>query len=138
MDNAKPGPEDPGDAAFEKYVRRAIAALPEPIATVADDIVVRVVDYADPETLTAMGIRDPFDLLGLYHGISIDQKSVFDIVREPDMIFLYRQPILSYARTMGQDMQSVVRHVVIHEIGHHFGFSDEDMAALERLADESG
>jgi predicted Zn-dependent protease with MMP-like domain len=107
--------------------------LPPEIAQAADGVVVRVVDYADRDVLRDMGIDDPLDLLGLYQGISLDQKSSFDIAREPDMVFLYRRPILNYSHETGDSLEAVVRHVVIHEIGHHFGFSDEDMEFLESL-----
>lgn len=123
----------PADAEFELYVRRTLASLPEEIARASEGVVVRVLDYADTEILRDMGIHDPLDLLGLYQGISLDQKSVFDIAREPDMVFLYRYPILNYVRETGESLEEVVRHVVIHEIGHHFGFSDEDMDYLESL-----
>ncbi|MGY9002764.1 MAG: metallopeptidase family protein, partial [Rhodospirillales bacterium] len=72
-----------------------------------------------------------YDLLGLYQGISLDQKSVSDPVPDMDMIFLYRQPILDYAEQTGEAVIRVVRHVLIHEIGHHFGFSDDDMERIE-------
>lgn len=128
-------PDRTADSQFERYVRRTLAALPEPIARQVDGVVVCVMEYPDPETMTEMGVTDAFDLLGLYHGVSINNKSVFDPGYEPDLVFLYRQPILAYARATGQTLEAVVRHVTIHEIGHHFGFSDEDMDALEEMAE---
>lgn len=123
----------PADAEFELYVRRALASLPAEIAAATEGVVVRVIDYADAEILQELDIGHPLDLLGLYQGISLDQKSSFDVTREPDMVFLYRYPILNYVRETGEPLEEVVRHVVIHEIGHHFGFSDEDMEYLESL-----
>lgn len=122
------------DAAFEATVRRTIAALPEPLAVACRDVVVMILDFADDETLDEMEIEDPYDLLGLYRGVSLDQKSVSDIAPEPDMVFLYRQPIFDYAEETGESLEDVVRHVTIHEIGHHFGFSDEVMELLEQQA----
>lgn len=128
-------PVEHTDAEFERYVRRTLAAFPEPIARQLENVVVRVMEYPDPETMTEMGITDAFDLLGLYHGVSLNNKSMFEPGGEPDLVFLYRQPILSYARATGRSLETVVRHVVIHEIGHHFGFSDEDMDTLEEMAE---
>lgn len=125
----------PDDAEFELYVRRTLASLPEEIAVAAAEVVVHILDYADRETLHNMGIADPLDLLGLYHGVSLDQKSSFDFAQQPDMVFLYRHPILNYAAETGDSLETVVRHVVIHEIGHHFGFSDDDMEWLEANSD---
>lgn len=121
----------PDDAELERYVRQTLASLPPEIAVAAGEVVVHILDYADDETLDNMGIEDPLDLLGLYHGVSLDQKSAFDFAQQPDMVFLYRYPILNYAEETGDSLEAVVRHVVIHEIGHHFGFSDEDMEWLE-------
>lgn len=126
------------DADFERYVRDTLAVLPEDIAAQIRDVVVRVADFAEDAILNDMEIDDAYDLLGLYQGVSIDQKSVFDSGYEPDMVFIYRQPILAYAADTGEPLQRVVRHVVIHEIGHHFGFSDDDMHYLEELAERDG
>lgn len=125
----------PDDAEFERYVRQTLAGLPEEIAVAAAEVVVHIMDYADRDTLDQMGIHDPLDLLGLYHGVSLDQKSAFDFAQTPDMVFLYRWPILNYAMETGNSLEAVVRHVVIHEIGHHFGFSDDDMEWLEANSD---
>ena len=79
-----------------------------------------------------MGLASPYDLLGLYQGISLDRKGMSDPFPDVDMIFLYHQPILVYAEQTGENLTQVIRHVLIHEIGHHFGFSDEDMDRIER------
>ena len=98
------------------------------------DVVIRVEDFCDAETESEMGLDSPFDLLGLYQGVSVGQKSVTGIVQDLDRIFLYRRPMLDYWCESGEPLQSIVRHVLIHEIGHHFGFSDDDMDRIERSA----
>lgn len=119
------------DRRFEEIVRETIASLPETIAAACRDVIVIIRDFADEETLDAMEIDDPYELLGLYSGVSLDQKSVMDPATEPDMVFLYRDPIFNYANEMGESLEDVIRHVTIHEIGHHFGFSDEAMDILQ-------
>jgi predicted Zn-dependent protease with MMP-like domain len=84
-----------------------------------------------------MELDSAFDLLGLYRGVALGDKSIFDTPQDVDMIHLYRRPILDYWCESGEDLQHLIRHVLIHEIGHHFGFSDEDMEAIEAAADQS-
>ena len=79
-----------------------------------------------------LGVDDGFDLLGLYRGVSLDQRSVLDTPTDVDVIFLYRRPILDYWCETGESLAAIVRNVLVHEIGHHFGLSDADMEALER------
>ena len=76
-------------------------------------------------------METPFDLLGLYRGVAMTNRSLLDVPQDVDMIFLYRRPILDYWCETGEDLQDIVRHVLIHEIGHHFGYSDDDMEAIE-------
>ncbi len=116
---------------FEAAAQAIWDGLPEQFRAVLGNVTVRVADFADAETLKALHIRDPYDLLGLYHGVGLPSKSVWDPVSLPDRIFLYRIPILSYAYRNGEPMDGVIRHVLIHEIGHHFGFSDAGMARIE-------
>ena len=97
-----------------------------------DGVAIRVEEFPDRETLRDMELESPFDLLGLYVGVPFGEKSVTTTAQHPDMIFLYRRPILDYWCETGEDLAHIVRHVLIHEIGHHFGFSDDDMEALER------
>jgi predicted Zn-dependent protease with MMP-like domain len=106
-------------------------SLPEPFRAVLGNVTVYVADFADAETLKALHIRDPYELLGIYHGVGLPSKSVSDPASLPDRIFLYRTPILSYADRTGEPVDRVIRHVLIHEIGHHFGFSDAGMARIE-------
>ncbi|SLN12233.1 metallopeptidase family protein [Oceanibacterium hippocampi] len=105
--------------------------IPEALRRHVRNVVIQVVDFPDDETLEEMGCESQFDLLGLYRGISLDRKSVFDSGAEPDLVFLYRRPLLDYWCETGEPLDAIVRHVLIHEIGHHFGLSDEDMEAIE-------
>jgi predicted Zn-dependent protease with MMP-like domain len=116
---------------FEIAARAIWEGLPEQFREGLDNVTLSVANFADAETLQAMRIRDPLDLLGLYQGAGLPSKSVWDPVSLPDRIFLYRIPIVDYARRGGQRVERVIRHVLIHEIGHHFGFSDVDMARIE-------
>ncbi len=126
----------PGLADLEALADRAFGEIPEVLRARVADVVIRVEDFPDDETLDEMGIESPFDLLGLYRGVSLDRKSVADPGGHIDMIFLYRRPILDYWCETGEGLGRVVRHVLIHEIGHHFGLSDDDMETIEALADE--
>ena len=91
-------------------------------------IVDRVRGYAPAE-------ESPFGLMGLYQGVSLDRRSISDVAMDVDMIFLYRRPLLDVWAETGEDLAHLVRHVLIHEIGHHFGFSDDDMDRIEREVD---
>lgn len=126
----------PGGEAIARMAEDAVASIPEPLRAHLEDVVFRVQDFPDPETMVEMGIDDPFDLLGLYQGVSLAERSSFDTAHMPDMIFLYRRPILEYWQQTGESLEHLVRHVLIHEVGHHFGFSDEDMEAIETMAEE--
>ena len=117
--------------ALEGLAREALTTIPEELRRHVDGVVIRVADFPDEETEQAMELESPFDLLGLYHGLSLDYKSVSDPTPQVDMIFLYRRPILDYWCETGEDLAHIVRHVIIHEIGHHFGLSDEDMERIE-------
>ena len=117
--------------AIERMAERALAAIPSELRQHLADVVIRVVDLPDAETMDSMNLESPYDLLGLYHGQSLDQQSVHDIRHHMDIIHLYRLPMLDYQRETGEPLERVVRHVLIHEVGHHFGFSDEDMTRIE-------
>ena len=122
-----PTPEGLRDLALAE-----LKALPEALARHVTGVVIRIADFPDPETERDMGLRSPFDLLGLYVGVPVGEKSVTHAPQDVDMIFLYRRPILDYWSETGEALDHIVRHVLIHEIGHHFGFSDEDMERIER------
>jgi len=129
---SKPLPD--GDA-IAGMAEEAVDSIPEPLRAHLQDIVFRVQEFPDPEAMASVGADDPFDLLGLYHGVSLAERSSFDTAHMPDMIFLYRRPILEYWQQTGESLEHLVRHVLIHEVGHHFGLSDEDMEAIEAMAE---
>jgi predicted Zn-dependent protease with MMP-like domain len=117
-------------ADFESMANDAWDKLPGEFRSVAGDLVIRVEDFASDEVLESVGIEDAFELTGLYQGVSLDKQSVSDAPREPDMVFLYRRAILDEWAGSDEELGHLVAHVLIHEIGHHFGFSDDDMDAL--------
>lgn len=124
---APPGPED-----FEALAKAAFARIPEPFARHLDGIMVRVEEFADEETLDALGIEDAWELSGLYHGRPMDEESIWTSGELPPVITLYRQPLLAEWAETGVELEALVTHVVIHEVGHHFGLSDDQMDAIER------
>ncbi len=117
--------------AIEEIAQRHLNELPEEFRQYLGDIVFRVQDLPDAETLEALDLASPYDLLGLYHGVDMASKSVMDPHPDIDMIFLYRLPMLDFCQKTGEDLNNLVRHVLVHEIGHHFGLSDDDMQAIE-------
>lgn len=117
--------------------KRSYASIPAELRRFADEIVITIQDFPDIETLRHMGCETEWDLLGLYQGIAIGDKSAGHIAPDTDRIFLYAQPILAYAEATGEALDAVVQHVLIHEVGHHFGLSDDDMHRIEALADRS-
>ena len=125
----------PGLDDIEQLARAALATIPEELRRQVEDVPIRVEEFPDAETERDMELETPFDLLGLYRGVSLDRRGVFDVRQEPDMIFLYRRPILDYWCETGEALADIVRHLLIHEIGHHFGLSDADMEAIERQTD---
>ncbi|HET9335586.1 MAG TPA: metallopeptidase family protein [Sphingomicrobium sp.] len=121
----------PSAEEIEAIARDAIRRLPEPFAAHLPHIVLQVDEYADDELLAEMGIEHPLDLTGVYEGIPIGQRSVETSGTLPDRIRLFRQPILAEWCEDGEEFNHLIRHILIHEVGHHFGLSDEDMHALE-------
>ena len=121
---------------FETMAADAWDSLPRKFRRMADGVVVRIEEFPDEETEKEMGLESPFDILGLYRGVDLTRKSVGDVPHGPDMVFLYRRPILDYWCESEEDLPHIVRHVLIHEIGHHFGMSDDDMEAIEARAEE--
>lgn len=124
----------PGLDVFERLATEAWERLPAEFRQMCGDVVIRVEDFAIDEVLDELSIESPYDLMGLYQGVSLDRKSVSDMPREPDMVFLYRRAILDYWVEEGEQLGDVITHVLVHEIGHHFGFSDDDMADIEEAA----
>ncbi len=122
----------PSLADFEKMAAAAWERLPAEFREKAGDVLIRVEEFATEEVLQALGIENVLELSGLYHGVSLDKKSVMDVPRQPDMVFLYRRPILEEWAAGNETLGSLVEHILVHEIGHHFGFSDADMAGIER------
>ena len=125
----------PTAADFEVVADAAYRAIPARLRGFVDDVVIRVAEFPDRETLDELGIQSEYDLLGLYRGLDLARKSVLDTPVDVDMILLYRQPILAYWCESEDSLGDLVRNVLIHEIGHHFGFSDADMAKLEAPQD---
>ena len=121
-----PSPEE-----IEAIARRTLAALPEPFAQHVTDVVLAVEDFADDATLREMDIDDPFDLTGIYEGLPLTERSVEQSGTLPDRVRLFRRPILDEWADGDDTLEHLVAHVLIHEVGHHFGLSDEDMHALE-------
>jgi len=114
----------------------AFAALPSGFRSLTGDVVFRVDDFAASEVLDELGIEDAFELTGLYQGVDLSHRSVFDPSPEPSRVFLYRRPILDeWAERGDVTLAELVAHVLVHEIGHHFGLSDDDIHAIEGAAD---
>lgn len=124
----------PSLADFEQLAAAAWDRLPGHFRQMCGDIVIRIEDFALDEVLDDLDIENPFDLMGLYQGVSLAQKSVADAPRGPDMVILYRRAILDYWADEEETLGHLVTHVLVHEIGHHFGFSDEDMEDIESEA----
>lgn len=119
---------------IEAIAGEAFATIPHSLSAHVDNVAIHVSDFPDDETMEAMDLESPFDILGLYVGISLDQKSIGDSPQDIDRIYLYRRPMLDYWVESGESLFGLVRHVLIHEIGHHFGLSDDDMDRIEASA----
>jgi len=111
---------------------QALAAIPARLAQYLSGVGIAVEDVADDATLDELGMDDSWALTGIYRGTPIGSRSFDDIIRQPDVIVLYREPILLEWIEGGEDLFRLVRNVVIHEVAHHFGFSDDEIEALER------
>ena len=123
---------------FEAMARKALAELPEPFKTLAADVTCSVAEYADEEILDHFDMESPLELMGLFTGIGLTEDGAMPQTGQmPNTVFLYRRAILDYwAENDTDTLGDIVTHVLIHELGHHFGFSDEDMEAIEAAADE--
>jgi len=122
----------PDLAEIEALARTELARLPPLLRRHAEEVILRVDEFPDVETEREMRLESPFDILGLYRGVAVGDKSISDIAADIDMIFLYRRPILDYWCETSEGLREIIRHVLIHEIGHHFGFSDADMLRIEK------
>jgi predicted Zn-dependent protease with MMP-like domain len=118
-------------AEFEAIALEARARLPAPFRDLVKDVPIHVEEFCDEETEREMGLKSPFELSGLYRGTPEPEKASGHVAHDHDRIFLYRRPLLDEWCETGIDLRELIRHVLIHEIGHHFGFSDADMEAIE-------
>jgi predicted Zn-dependent protease with MMP-like domain len=122
----------PSLALIDALARDAVLSLPPPFRGAAQAVALRVVDFAPDDILEAMDLADPFELTGLYEGTPLTEKSVGDQPQRPDTIWLFRRPILDeWAERGDVPLGALVTHVVVHELAHHFGWSDEDIAAID-------
>lgn len=122
---------------IETLARAALARLPARFAEHLGDVVLRVEDFADDELLADLGLEDPFELTGVYEGLPLHEKSIEHSGRLPDRIRLFRMPILDEWAARGDEtLEHLVAHVLVHEVGHHFGLSDEAMHALEEQVED--
>jgi len=128
MDTPAPSLQD-----MDQMARETIAGLPQPFAKAAQDVALRVVDWPAQDMLDAFDMRDPLELTGLYEGIPVTEKSYMDQPLAPDTVWLFRRPILAEWRARGDiEIVHLVAHVTIHEFAHHFGWSDADIAHIDR------
>ena len=129
------GGRAPNLAEFEDLAAKAYARLPDHFRALCEDLVIRVDDFPTPEVVAHMRVGSRYNLLGLFQGIGVPfRPDVTGLM--PNMIWLYRRPILAYWADHPEDsLTAIVSHVLVHEIGHHFGFSDADMEAIEAAAD---
>ena len=122
----------PSIDSMAQMAEAAWSRLPAAFREAAGPVVIRVLDFAEEDLLAEMGIEDPFELTGLYHGVDLTQASVSDPNPRPAEVFLYRRPILDEWVERGDvTLEDLVEHVLIHEIGHHFGLSDDDIDDIE-------
>ena len=120
---------------FATLARQAFDRLPGGFRRLCGDVEIRILDFADEETLASLGMDDPFELTGLYEGVDLSRRTVFDPTPEASRVFLYRRPILEEWAENGEvALGELIEHVLVHEIGHHFGLSDDDIDRVEESA----
>jgi predicted Zn-dependent protease with MMP-like domain len=122
---------------LQRLAEISLDRLPIEFRSHLQNVIIRVEDFPEDAMLAELELDDPFDLLGLYQGVALTDQSVEDTGRTPDIIFLFRRPLLDYWCETEETLDHVVRHVLVHEIGHHFGFSDDDMEAIEAEMDQA-
>ena len=116
---------------LEVLADTAFGRLPEKFRALCEGLVIRVEDFPTDDVIDEMELETEFDLLGLFHGVGLPFQSESAPVQMPNMIWLYRRPILDYWAEHDETLGKIVTHVLLHEIGHHFGLSDDDIAAIE-------
>jgi predicted Zn-dependent protease with MMP-like domain len=119
---------------MEVVAHQVLERLPDSFRKLCEGVVIRVDEFPTDEVLDELGVESEFDLLGLFQGVGLPLQSHDDVARLPNMIWLYRRPILDYWAEYDETFGHIIRHVLIHEIGHHFGLSDPDMEAIEASA----
>ena len=123
--------DTPGAAAIERLARKAVRQLPQMFRDYLADVIIRVEEFADSETLRAVGLNDPWELTGLYQGRPLSEQSIWSTGDLPSIISLFRRPLLNEWRETGVALEDLVTHVIVHEVGHHLGLSDDQMHAIE-------
>ena len=126
----------PSLAEIEAIAEEAYARLPDTFRKLCEGLVIHVDDFPSEEVMNEMECETEFDLLGLFQGTGLPFQSVTASHRMPNMVWLYRRPILDYWAEHEETLGAIITHVLVHEIGHHFGLSDDDMEAIEKAADE--
>jgi predicted Zn-dependent protease with MMP-like domain len=126
---------DPSLDEFTELAEAALAEIPPEFKRHIEGVALRIDDWPDEGTLRQMRILHPLGLLGLYRGLPIGLKQAGAVVKHVDMIFLYRRPILAHWQARGGNLREMIKHVLVHEIGHHFGLSDDDMHRIESEAE---
>jgi predicted Zn-dependent protease with MMP-like domain len=132
------GTKAPSLTEFETLAGEVFARLPRKFRDLCEDLVIRIDDFPTEEVLERMGAQTEFDLLGLFHGVGLPFRAEGAPAQMPNMVWLYRRPILDYWAEHDEALDAIVKHVLVHEIGHHFGFSDDDMEAIENSTEHSG
>ena len=127
----------PSLAEMEAMAHEVFERLPKGFRTLCEGVIIRIDDFPTDEVLDQMQAQSEFDLLGLFQGVGLPFRSESDPVQMPNMIWLYRRPILDYWAEHEETLGAIVQHVLVHEIGHHFGLSDADMAAIEDAAEHA-
>ena len=121
----------PDAAAIEELAQKAVRGLPRKFRDYLGDVVIRVEEFADKETLRAVGLDDPWCLTGLYQGCPVGEQSIWSSGDLPPVISLFRAPLLAELHQTGVGLVELVTHVIVHEVGHHFGLTDAQMHAIE-------